>query len=105
MYFLAVLDLHGCVWAFSNCGEWRLLFFGVRGGGLLIEEASLVGGAYVLGCAGSVVVVYGLSCPGGMWNLPRSGIEPESPALAGRFLTTGPPGKPTDGLNDINVGR
>ena len=43
--FLAVLDLHGCVWAFSNCGEWRLLFFGVRGGGLLIEEASLVGGA------------------------------------------------------------
>ena len=29
------------MWAFSNCGEWRLLF-GVRGGGLLIEEASLV---------------------------------------------------------------
>ena len=28
-----------------------------------------------------------------MWNLPRPGIEPMSPALAGRFLTTGPPGK------------
>ena len=26
-------------------------------------------------------------------NLPRPGIEPVSPALAGRFLTTGPPGK------------
>ena len=28
-----------------------------------------------------------------MWNLPRPGIEPMSPALAGRFLTTGPPEK------------
>ena len=27
------------------------------------------------------------------WNPPRPGIEPASPALAGRFLTTGPPGK------------
>ena len=29
----------------------------------------------------------------GMWNLPRPGIEPMSPALAGEFLTTGPRGK------------
>ena len=29
-----------------------------------------------------------------MWDLPRPGIKPMSPALAGRFLTTGPPGKP-----------
>ena len=29
-----------------------------------------------------------------MWDLPRPGIETVSPALAGRFLTTGPPGKP-----------
>ena len=28
-----------------------------------------------------------------MWDLPGPGIEPESPALAGGFLTTGPPGK------------
>ena len=27
------------------------------------------------------------------WDLPRPGIEPMSPALAGRFLTAGPPGK------------
>ena len=26
---------------------------------------------------------------------PDSGIEPESPALAGRFFTTEPPGKPS----------
>ena len=32
--------------------------------------------------------------PLGMWNLSRAGTEPVSPALAGRFLTTGPPGKP-----------
>ena len=29
-----------------------------------------------------------------MWDLPRPGLEPESPALAGGFLTTAPPGKP-----------
>jgi len=29
-----------------------------------------------------------------MWDLPRSGIEPTSPTLVGRFYTTGPPGKP-----------
>ena len=28
-----------------------------------------------------------------MWNLPGPGIEPISSALAGGFLTTGPPGK------------
>ena len=28
-----------------------------------------------------------------MWDLPRSGIEPMSPALAGGFFTTEPPGK------------
>ena len=27
-----------------------------------------------------------------MWNLPGPGIEPVSPALAGGFSTTGPPG-------------
>ena len=30
----------------------------------------------------------------GMWNLPRPGLEPVSPALAGGFLTTAPSGKP-----------
>ena len=29
-----------------------------------------------------------------MWGLPRSGIESMSPALAGGFFTTEPPGKP-----------
>ena len=57
------------LWGFSSCGFWAL------------EQRRN-------------------SC--GMWaqlllsmsNLPGSGIEPMSPALAGRFFTTGPPGKP-----------
>ena len=36
---------------------------------------------------GSEVAAHGLSCP------EASGIRHMSPALAGRFLTTGPPGK------------
>ena len=32
-----------------------------------------------------------------MWDLPGPGLEPVSPALAGGFLTTAPPGKPEKG--------
>ena len=39
-FFLAVLGLHCCAWAFSSCGEWGLLFIVVRR--LLITVASLV---------------------------------------------------------------
>ena len=31
--------------------------------------------------------------PRGLWNLSGPGIHPVSAALAGRFLTPGPPGK------------
>ena len=33
-----------------------------------------------------------------MWDVLRPGIEPVSPALAGGFFTTEPPGKPQDYL-------
>ena len=33
-----------------------------------------------------------------MWDPPRPGLEPVSPALAGRFSTTAPPGKPDSGV-------
>ena len=36
-----------------------------------------------------------------MWDLPRPGLEPVSPALVGRFSTTAPPGKPQQLLLDI----
>ena len=42
----------------------------------------------------SVVVVHELKLFRGMWDLPGPGIEPVClPLLAGRFLSTGPPGK------------
>ena len=54
-------------------------------------------------CAGSVAAALEYrfsSCgaqaqlPYGMWDLPRPGVESVSPALAGRPVTTEPPGKP-----------
>lgn len=45
-----------------------------------------------LWCVGSSSCGQGASCSHGTWNLLRPGIEPMSPALAGEFLTTGPPG-------------
>ena len=46
---------------------------------------------------GSIVVAHGLSCSigrqTGMWDLPRPRLKLMSPALAGGFLTTVPPGK------------
>ena len=76
---------------FSNCREWGLRLAPVHG--LPMAEASLDAVAVPRGLqrAGSVVVVHALSCS--MQNLPGPGIKPMSPALAGRFSITGPPGK------------
>ena len=38
-------------------------------------------------------MAHGLSCSVACGNLPGPGMEPMSPALAGRFLSTVPPGK------------
>ena len=38
-----------------------------------------------------------------MWDLPGPGLEPVSPALAGGFLITVPPGKPEAAILDISV--
>ena len=60
--------------------------------GLLIAVASLV----ALGCMGFSSCSTQALLVQGMWTLPGPGIEPASPALADRFLTTGPPGKSID---------
>ena len=90
--FMAVLGLRFCARAVSSCGKWGPLFIVVRG---------------PLTIAASLVVEHRLqtrrfsNCGSraqllrGMWDLPRPGLEPVSPALAGRFSTTAPPGKPT----------
>ena len=54
---------------FSSCGSWAL------------ESRLSSCGAWAQ-----------LLC--GMWDLPGPGLKPMCPALAGRFLTTVPPGKP-----------
>ena len=88
---MAVLGLHFCARAFSSCGKRGPLFIAVRGP--LTVAASLV--------AEHRLQMHRLSSCGsraqllrGMWDLPRPGLEPVSPALAGRFSTTAPPGKP-----------
>ena len=55
--------------------------------------------AQALELSGSVVVVHGLSCI--MWDLPRPGLEPVSPAMAGGFITTGPQGKSFGFLSNL----
>ena len=88
---MAVLGLGFCARAFSSCGERGPLFIAVRGP--LTTAASLVAEHRLqtrrLSNCGS-----GDHSLRGMWDLPRPGLEPVSPALAGRFSTTAPPGKP-----------
>ena len=102
IYFIATLFIYlfifGCVGssvrarAISSCGKRGPLFIAVRGP--LTIAASLV--------AEHRLQMHRLSSCGsraqllrGMWDLPRPGLEPVSPALAGRFSATAPPGKPS----------
>ena len=79
-------------WA-SHCGVFSC------GARVLGTRASVV--ARELSSCGSQALERRLSSCGaralllcGMWDLLGPGLEPVSPALAGRFLTTVPPGKP-----------
>ena len=86
-----MLGLHFCARAFSSCGKRGPLFIAVCGP--LTVAASLVVEHRLQTCRLS-------SCGSraqllrGMWDPPRPGLEPVSPALAGRPSTTAPPGKP-----------
>ena len=86
-----MLGLNFCAQAFSSCGERGSLFIAVRGP--LTVAASLVAEHRLqtrrLSSCGSRTLLLR-----GMWDLPRPGLEPVSPALAGRLSTTAPPGKP-----------
>ena len=95
---MAVLGLRFCARAFSSCGKRGPLFIAVRGP--LTIAASLV--------AEHRLQTHRLSNYGswaqplrGMWDLPRPGLEPVSPALAGGFSTTAPPRKPGIIINKI----
>ena len=89
---MTVLSLRFCARAFSSCGKRGPLFIALRGP--LTVAASLVAEHRLptrrLSSCGSWAQLLR-----GMWDLPRPGLEPVSPALAGRFSTTVPPGKPS----------
>ena len=85
--------------AFSSCSKWGPLFIAVRGLLFIAVRGPLTIAAPPV--AGHRLQTRRLSSCGtraqplrGMWDLPRPGLEPVSPALAGRFSTTAPPGKP-----------
>ena len=93
---LAVLGLHCCAWAFSSCGEW--------GCSLLMWEGFSLRWLLLLRSRGprhagvsSVVQAHYLQLVAQLhsstWNPPGPGMEPMSPALAGRFLSTLPQGR------------
>ena len=74
---MAVLGLCFCVRAFSHCGKWGPLFTAVRGP--LTIEASLVAKhrlqtRRLSNCGSRAQLLHG------MWDLPRPGLEPTSPA-------------------------
>ena len=88
---MTVLSLRFYARAFSSCGKRGPLLIAVRGP--LIIAASPV--------AEHRLQTRRLSNYGSraqslrvMWDPPRPGLEPVSPALAGRLPTTAPPGKP-----------
>lgn len=80
-WFLAALGLRCCTRAFSSCSSehsgfllWWLLLLQSPGSRMLGPSS----------CGAQTWLLPGI------WNLPGPGIEPVCPALAGRFLNSGP---------------
>ena len=80
---MAVLGLRFCARAVSSCGKWGPLFIAAS----LVAEHRLQT-CRLSNCGSRAQLLRS------MWDLPRPGLEPVSPASAGRFSTTAPPGKP-----------
>ena len=88
---MAVLGLRFCARAFSSCGKRGPLFIAVHRpltivASLVVEHRLRM--RKLSNCGSWAQLLRGL------WDFPRPGLEPVSPALAGRFSTTAPPGKP-----------
>ena len=91
LLFLAVLGLRFCVRAFSSCGKWGPFFIAMRGPLTIVASLVVEHRLQTLrlsSCGSRAQLLRG------MWDLTRPGLEPVSPALAGRLSTTAPPGKP-----------
>ena len=88
---MAVLGLRFCARALPNCGKRGPLLTAVRGPLIIVAPPA----------AEHRLQTRRLSNCGpraqpfrSMWDPPKPGPEPVSPALAGRPSTTAPPGKP-----------
>ena len=90
--FIAAFSLR----AFSSCSKWRLLSSwgawashcsGFSCWGTGFSGRSTWAQLWCMGLQRMLLL------PWNMWNLPGPGIKPVSPSLAGRFLSTVPPGK------------
>ena len=104
-YLFIYLFIFGCAGssvrarAFSSCGKRGPPFIAVRGPPFIAVRGPLSIAAPPV--AGHRLQTRRLSNRGsraqplrGTWDPPRPGLEPVSPALAGRLSTTAPPGKP-----------
>ena len=90
-----MLGLRFCARALSSCGKQVPLFIAVRGP--LTIAASLAAEhrlqmRRLSSCGSRAQPLHG------MWDPPRPGLEPVSPALTGRFSTTAPLGKPSNSI-------
>ena len=82
--FLAALVLGCHSQGFLSGGEWGLLS---SCSGQAFHWSDFSCTAWAIGVGAQFL------WPWGTWNLPRLGVKPTSPALAGEFITTGSPGK------------
>ena len=91
------LFIYGCVGSSFLCEG----FLQLRQVGATLHRDARASHHRGLSCCGAQAQTRRLSSCGsraqplrGMWDLPRPGLEPVSPAFAGGFSTTVPPGKP-----------
>ena len=88
--FLAVLGLRLCTRALSSCGKWGPPLIAVRRP-LTVASSPVVEHRLqtrrLSSCGSRAQLLHG------MWDLPRPGLEPVSPALAGGLSATAPPRK------------
>ena len=88
---MVVLGPRFCARAFSSCGKRGPLFIAVHGPLTLVASPATehrLQTRRLSNCGSRAQPLCGTR------DLPRPGLEPVSPALAGRLSTTAPPGKP-----------
>ena len=86
-----MLGLHFCARAFSSCGKWGPLSIAVHGPPTIVTSPVAEHRLQTRrpsSCGPQAQLLRS------MWDPPRPGPEPVSPAPAGRLPTTAPPGKP-----------